>query len=106
MSENKTLAGKELKPNEGEAVGRKLAVAFFTREGGSFTHIGDDGPSLTLQLLSIAEILQALGVELPADPLRTSAAAELQLEEHCHHIQIFRQPCTWERGPRQQRGGW
>ena len=78
ISENKTLAGKEDRNYEGEALGRKLAVVFFE-------HVPDqnlvrrvDRSSLALkpQLLTIAELLQTCGFALPHDPKRSSAAAE------------------------------
>ena len=81
MSENKTLAGREDRGYEGEATGRKLMVSFFeTIPGGMVRRIIRDGTSLHPQLLTIAEILQACGFQLPVDPLRSSAASEILLE--------------------------
>ena len=81
IAESKILAGKEERVYEGEAQGRKLAVAFFEDApgpGGLVQRV--DRSSLALRTLTIAEVLVACGVTLPPDPLRTSSAEELLLE--------------------------
>ena len=91
VSENKTLAGREDRAYEGEATGRQLVVSFFEEiEGGLVRRVLREGTSLQPQLLTIAEILQACGSLLPADPLRSSAAAELLLESHYQDLEIQR----------------
>ena len=88
-SENKTLAGREDRGYEGEATGRKLMVSFFeTIPGGMVRRIVRDGASLHPQLLTIAEILQACGLQLPPGPDKSSAAAELLLESHYQDLDI------------------
>ena len=42
VSENKTLAGKEDKTNEGKASGRKLVVTFFEQRGDGLVHRVDE----------------------------------------------------------------
>ena len=90
ISDNKTLAGREDRGYEGEATGRKLVVSFFeTIPGGLVRRVLRDGTALHPQLLTIAEILQACGFLLPADPLRSSAAAELLMETHYQDLEIL-----------------
>ena len=98
ISENKTLAGKEDRNYEGEAMGRKLAVVFFE-------HVPDqdlvrrvDRTSLALKpvLLTIAELLQTCGFALPHEPERSSAATELLLEAQYQHLELSRFVCTIE----------
>ena len=97
VAENKTLAGKEERSYEGEALGRKLAVVFFEAlEGDLAQRVDKDTGGMRQVLLSIAEILQALGVELPADPARTAADTELLLESHYLHLDVARFKCTIE----------
>ena len=97
IAENKTLAGKEERSYEGEALGRKLAVVFFEAlEGDLAQRVDKDTGGMRQVLLSIAEILQALGVELPADPARTAADTELLLESHYLHLDVARFKCTIE----------
>ena len=95
VSENKTLAGKEDKANEGEASGRKLVVTFFEAgDDGKVHRVDREGCALRPQLLNIADILQSLGFVLPPDPARTSAVTELLLEEHYQTLQIMRFTCA------------
>jgi hypothetical protein len=91
VSENKTLAGREDRAYEGEATGRKLVVSFFEDlEGGLVRRVDRTGTSLKLQLLTIAEILQACGELLPPDPERSTAAAELLLEKRYQDLEVRR----------------
>ena len=81
VSENKTLAGKEVRHDEGEAVGRKLAIVFFECLQPSVVHrVNNEGLAMHPQLLTIAELVQTCGMALAADPERTSAQTELLLE--------------------------
>ena len=60
IAENKTLAGKEDRTYEGEAIGRKMAVVFFEGlegEGDLVRRVDRDQAGMKPQLLSIVEIL-------------------------------------------------
>ena len=97
ISENKSLAGKEDRTYEGEALGRKLAITFFERADGDLvrrTH--RETLAMQPQLLTVAEILQALGFALPPDPSRTAATAELLMESHYENLEIERFECHLE----------
>ena len=66
-------------------------VSFFeTIPGGMVRRIIRDGASLHPQLLTIAEIIQACGFQLPMDPLRSSAASEILLETQYQDLEILR----------------
>ena len=98
IAENKTLAGKEDRAYEGEAIGRKMAVVFFEdlREG-LVRRVDRDTDAMQQHLLSIAEVLQTIGaMALPADPARTAAQTELLLEGQYQHVDLFRFKCTVE----------
>ena len=83
ISESKTLAGKEVRGREDEAMGRPLVLTFFKRDARGLAHRVDNGTSvLKLKTLTLAVLLQTLGHVLPLDPDRTSATAELLLEAH------------------------
>ena len=60
VAENKTLAGKEDKAYEGEAMGRKLAVVVFEDAGALVRRAHRDTMGMEQVLMSIAEILQSL----------------------------------------------
>ena len=100
IAESKTLAGKEDREYEGEALGRKMAVTFFEdAEGGLVRRVKRDGLAMEQDLLSLAELLLAIGgVELPADPdsHRTAATQEHLLESRYEHLEILRFTCTLE----------
>ena len=99
VAENKTLAGKEDRAYEGEAMGRKLAVVFFENaEGGLVQRVDREGLGMNLQLLTLAEILQTIGgfPPLPADPDRTAANTELLLESLYQNLEIQRWSCITE----------
>ena len=90
ICENKTLAGKEDRSYEGDALGRKLAVTFFEEAGGGLVqrveraHLG-----LAPRLLTVAEILQSCGAPL-ANPARTAAEAETLFEAQFMNLDIWR----------------
>ena len=87
--ENKTLGGRE-HPGEGEAVGRKLILVFYQRVGDRNLVQPVDRDRLSPRLLTIAELLQACGLDdLPADPERSSAATEVLLEEKYLDLNIL-----------------
>jgi hypothetical protein len=98
ISENKTLAGKEDRPYEGEASGRKLVVSFFEDAGeGLVQRVDRTTLVLKQHLLSLAELLQTLGgFALPPDPDRTAANTELLLETLYQNLELRRFECTSE----------
>ena len=98
IAENKTLAGKEDRSYEGEALGRKLAFVFYEdMDGGLARRVNRETMAMKQELLSIAEVLAVLGgVDVPADPERTAAQTELLLESHYEHLEIMRYTCTSE----------
>ena len=59
--ENKTLAGQEDKSYEGEAMGRKLALAFFEQmDNGLVRRVHRGDLVLKQDLLTLAELLQTV----------------------------------------------
>ena len=98
IAENKTLAGKEDRSYEGEALGRKMAIVFFEQQDeGLVRRVNRETLGMQQQLLSIAELLQTIGgVPLPADPARTAAQTEVLLESNYEHLEILRYSCVLE----------
>ena len=98
VAENKTLAGKEDRAYEGEALGRSLALVFFEDCDGGLVRRVDRGTlGMQQQLLTLAEILQTIGVvKLPPDAERTAAETELLLESHYQNLELIRFKCTHE----------
>ena len=98
IAENKTLAGKEDRSYEGEALGRKMAVVFFEdMRGGLIRRVRRETLGMNQVLLSIAEVLQTLGgIAVPADPERTAAQTELLLESQYEHLEVLRFNCSVE----------
>ena len=95
VAENKTLAGKEDRAYEGEAIGRKLAATFFVEAPLRRAHrLNKDQEAMKPELLTIAEILQAAGFAVPPDPERTAAATELLLEAQYEDLEILRYSCA------------
>ena len=96
--ENKTLAGKEDRSYEGEAVGRKLTLAFFEdHDAGLVRRVDRSTSGLSKQLLNVAEVIQSLGVAaLPPDPDRTSAESELLYELAYRDLEVRKYTCTVE----------
>ena len=90
--ENKVLPGRAEIP-AGEAVGRKLTVAFFERLGneGLVRPVDRSSQALSPQLLTLAELLQTCGLgDLAHDPSRTSAETELLLEAKYLDLELRR----------------
>ena len=78
ISENKTLAGKEDRTYEGEALGRKLAIVFFEDAGGGLVRrVHRDSLGVQQQVLTLVGLLQTIGgATLLPDPERTAATTE------------------------------
>ena len=100
VAENKTLAGKEDRAYEGEAMGRKLALVFFEdADAGMVRRVDRGHVGMTQELLTLAELLQTLGgIVVPADPGRTAAQTEVLLESLYQGLDIQRIKCTLEPG--------
>ena len=98
VAENKTLAGKEDRTYEREAMGRKLAIVFFEDcDGDLVRRVDRSSGGMQQQLLTPAELLQTLGgIEIPPDPERTATTNELLLEIQFQDIEILRSVCTLE----------
>ena len=99
VAENKTLAGKEDRTYEGEAIGRRLAVVLFEAMGAMggnlVRRVNRQGLGMQQELMSIAEIIQTIGgIALPADPDRTAAQTEIILEERYQDMEITRFSCS------------
>ena len=100
IAENKTLAGKEDRIYEGEALGRKIAVVVFEdMDGDLVRRVHRETLGMQQVLLSIAEALQTLGgVDMPAEPDRTAAQTKLLLESRYEHLEVLRFKCSVEPG--------
>ena len=62
IAENKTLAGKENRTYDEEAMGRKLAIVFFEDgDEGMVRRVDRGGAGMHQVLLTLAEILQTIG---------------------------------------------
>ena len=98
IAENKTLAGKEDRTYEGEALGRKLAIVFFEDADGALVRrVERENLGMQQKLLSLAELLQTIGgIALPADPERSAANTEVLLESHYQNLELLRFTCTLE----------
>ena len=100
IAENKTLAGKEDRIYEGEALGRRMAVVFFEDIPGHANmvrRVHRENMGMQQRLLSIAEVLQTLGGHgVPADPARTAAQLEQLLERQYEHLELTRFRCSVE----------
>ncbi len=96
VADNKTLAGKEDRLYEGEALGRKLAVVFFEMApDGTLTRVNQTTLGVHQELLTLAELLQTIGgVEVPLDAGRTAAETEVLLENKFQELEITRTTCT------------
>ena len=83
--ENKTLAGREDRSEEGhqEAPGRKVTLCFFARVAelpGHVRHAVRGSSALTPSLLTLAEILHTVGLGPPLDPEKGAAEQEILAE--------------------------
>lgn len=98
IAENKTLAGKEKRSYEEEAMGRKLAIVLFEDGPGGLVRRVDRGTAGMQQvLLTLAEMLQTIGgVAVPPDPERPAAQTELLLESYYQTLELQRYICTVE----------
>ena len=95
IQENKTLAGKEDKDYEGEAVGRQMVVAPFERLAGNLLQrVSRSSSAMQGTLFSIAELAQTLGLGVvPPDPSEKAADLELRIEAHYQTLLITRWTC-------------
>lgn len=95
VQENKTLAGKEDKDYEGEAVGRHMVVVPFERlVGNLLQRVSRSRSGMQGTLLSVAELAQTLGLGVaPADPSEKAADLELRIEAHYQTLLITRWAC-------------
>ena len=100
VADNKTLAGREDRTYEGEALGKKLAVVFFEDIGEDLVkRVHTESLGMQQSLLSIAELIRTVGgIKVPDDPERTAAQTELLLESHYQHLEILRFECKVEAG--------
>ena len=98
VMENKTLAGKEGRGQEGEAQGRKLAVVFFEPLHGDLVRrVHRDTSGMHVVLMTVAELLQTLAPQaVPQDPDRTAAEAEMLLEAEYQRLEILQYKCSIE----------
>ena len=99
VAENKTLAGKEDRVYEGEALGRKMAIVFFEDApgpGSLVRRVNRETTGMQQTLLSIAEVLQTLGVHIPPDPERSAAQTELFFEGKYENLEVLRFTCAVE----------
>ena len=100
ISENKTLAGQEVRNYQGEASSRKLGVTFFEEAGGGLVQrVERANLALAPRLLTVAEILQSCGgghLVHPVHPAQSAAEAELLLEAKCMNLDIWRLSGTCE----------
>ena len=98
VAENKTLAGKEDRAYDGEALGRKLAVVFFEAgPGGLFRRVNQETLGMHQELLTLAELLQTVGgIDVPLDPTRTGAQTEVLIESFFQDLEILRMVCSVE----------
>ena len=96
IAENKTLAGKEDRIYEGEALGRKIAVVVFEdMDGDLVRRVHRETLGMQQVLLSIAEILQTLAPELvPVEPDRPPAQTELMFEALYEGMDILKYRCA------------
>ena len=99
VAENKTLAGKEDRAYEGEAMGRNGPCVFEDADAGMVRRVDRGLVGMKQELLTLAELLQTLGgIAVPADPDRTAAQTELLLESLYQGLDIQRIKCTLEPG--------
>ena len=98
LQRNKTLAGKEDRTYEGEAMGRKLAIVFFEdAPAGMMRRVDRSSGGLKQQLLTLAELLETIGgIVVPPDPERTAAQTEILLESLYQDLDVqrFRTCCS------------
>ena len=101
VAENKIVAGQERRAEDAEPVGRHLAIVFFERapaDPATLRRVHRETLNMRQELLTLAELLQTLGFQLPADPDRSAILAEQQLEAHYMNLQIKKWSCQQEPG--------
>ena len=101
--ENKTLAGREDRSEEGhpEAPGRKVALCFFERAElpGHVRRAVRGSSALTPSLLTLAEILHTVGLGPPLDPEKGAAEQEILAEAHYDTLPLTRYEGEETEGP-------
>ena len=118
VMENKTLAGREDRSEEGhqEAPGRKVTLCFFERAAELPGHVrrADRGSSaMTPTLLTLAEVLHTVGLGPPLDTEKTAAEQEILAEAQYDSLPLIRfegeeteglrgTSSSWEMGPTQR----
>ena len=95
VMENKTLAGREDRCEEGhqEAPGRKVTLCFFERAAELPGHVrrADRGSSaMTPTLLTLAEVLHTVGLGPPLDTEKTAAEQEILAEAQYDSLPLIR----------------
>merc|ERR1712051_1111021 len=93
--ENKTLAGREDRCEEGhqEAPGRKVTLCFFERAAELPGHVrrADRGSSaMTPTLLTLAEVLHTVGLGPPLDTEKTAAEQDILAEAQYDSLPLIR----------------
>ena len=102
--ENKTLAGREDRSEEGhpEAPGRKVTLCFFERAAELPGHVRRavrGSSALTTSLLTLAEILHTVGLGPPLDPEKGAAEQEILAEAHYDTLPLTRYEGEETEGP-------
>ena len=83
INENKVLGGRQER-GEGEAVGRNMVLTFFEAfagHPGMVRRVDRRDGAMHPRQMTVAELLQVCGMNLPHDPERSSAETEELLEE-------------------------
>ena len=97
IAENKTLAGKENRTYEEEAIGRKLSIVFFEDADDLVRRVDRGTGGMHQVLLTLAELMQTLGGPVvPPDPERAAAQTEILLEARYQTLDLQRFTCTLE----------
>jgi hypothetical protein len=82
VQENKLLAGREER-GESEAVARNVVLVFFEAlpgNPGAVRRVARDTPGVITKMMTVPELMLTCGATLKANPARTSAQQELELE--------------------------
>ena len=93
--ENKTLAGREERIEEGhqEAPGRKVTLCFFEKAAelhGHVRHTDRSSSAMTPSLLTLAEVLHTVGLGPPLDTEKSAAEQEILAEAQYDTLPLTR----------------